>query len=486
MADNYLTQAIQAFNGQVDNAKKAAQWLWELLQGDFNENQTPEQVITNAGISITLSATGVGVVLAWILDLRDFVACVYLIHKEGSKSGSFKAKDVSFLKWFLLVIMLVGLIPALGDLLKGVLRIIYLEFKAIAKTAANLPIAKQFGMAIDNAMPYIEKLLRHEKLRQYLSKMGWHRPFKEMAKALKDNYSAITSLDKLIKIYNDMIGKFKQIYQQIKGYLPAGSEKKFQEILKVLNEVRDGLVQKAPSLERLLKECMDVLIIKLEKKGMYEATSGRFANHYYCRSVVGTRAYEEAKKLPFLGKYENYRPLPKKNTSYNTLLKRHQGTGTSLDLAGQDWLIPTFAGVMKVRTIEGPATLYRVIDPISGVDASHWVTEEVFKQLKTRNQWRDKLAVRVDWNANGQYVTMKIPDGQEMKVYSGPAASQAFDDDKLTGLYYGGGAEQIVFNARNVDFPISARKETNWGYTDNDVHYLLDRVIINLNGSAKK
>lgn len=66
-----LQDAINALTESAKSAKECADWLWELIQGDFNESQTAGQVITNAGISIALSATGVGAIAAWILDLRD-------------------------------------------------------------------------------------------------------------------------------------------------------------------------------------------------------------------------------------------------------------------------------------------------------------------------------------------------------------------------------------------------------------------------------
>ena len=93
-AQKSLADTKRALDEQARIAKQSMDWLWGLLQGDFNEEQTTSQVITNAGISITLSATGIGIAAAWILDFRDFCACIYLIHKDGSKSGSFKFNEV--------------------------------------------------------------------------------------------------------------------------------------------------------------------------------------------------------------------------------------------------------------------------------------------------------------------------------------------------------------------------------------------------------
>ncbi|MBE9591692.1 hypothetical protein IM753_12080 [Moraxella sp. K127] len=465
------------------------------MQGDFNEQQTPSQVIANAGISITLSTTGVGVVAAWLLDFRDFCACVYLIYKDGSKSGSFKPNEVSLLKWLLLVIMMVGLVPALGDLLKGVLRIVYLQFMAISKTAGNLPIAQQFDKAIDASMPYIKQLLGHEQVRKYLSKLGWHRPFKELAQALRKHYADITNVKGLITIYDKKIEEFKQIFQKIKDYLPSGAEQKYNELLKQLQAVRDGLNQKASELLKPLQDCVDSLIIKLEKEDLatYRAISGRFSSHYYGRIDSKTKAFLESKKLPFLKKtasfpaleiteFEKTKVRKKAKEGYPNLFRKKPWDETQ----DYEYVIATFSkkGGMQAVQLTGPMRLYRVIAPApKGSEfGEFWITEKVFKQLKSRDDWRDRLAVKVDWSANGQYVTYDIKAGETLKVWRGPAASQKFD--KHTDLWYQGGTEQIVF------FPdpakVSKRAETGWGYIDNDKQLLNNRIIINLDGTAKK
>lgn len=477
-----VTSAKQAVSEEIQQAKQTAEWFWGLLQGDFNEEQTPSQVITNAGISITLSATGVGILVAWMLDFRDFCACCYHIHRDGSKSGSFKANDVGFLTWFMLVIMLVGIVPAFGDLLKGVLRIIYLEFRIIAKTTSNLSVVGQFIKAVEASMPYIRQLLGHEKVRQYLAKMGWHRPYMQLAKALKDNYSKVKDLKKIItEVFDPKIKEFKQIYAQIKNYLPKDADQKYQALLNKLMDVRNGLNEKVSALTKPLQDCIDILIIRLEKEDMeiYKATSGRFTTHYYGLIKPGTEAWNEARRLPFLVSRNKNPEMIATPDQINYVNKMAQQGYPKI----HENTIKTFAkNGMRADVLKGPMRLYRVVSPDSRADGAFWVTESVFRQLKSRNDWRDKLAVKVEWSANGQYVTLDLKSGETLKVWRGPAASQKFDDS--TNLWYAGGVEQIVF------FPnpsrVSARQETSWGYTDIDKQLLNNRVIINLDGTAKK
>ncbi|WP_019561861.1 hypothetical protein [Caldimonas manganoxidans] len=68
--------------------------------------------------------------------------------------------------------------------------------------------------------------------------------------------------------------------------------------------------------------------------------------------------------------------------------------------------------------------------------------EKTFRSLKSRAEWREKLAVKPEWNQNGQYVVYEIPAGETVHVWRGPAASQKLDG---TPYHMAGGAEQIVF-----------------------------------------
>jgi hypothetical protein len=99
----------------------------------------------------------------------------------------------------------------------------------------------------------------------------------------------------------------------------------------------------------------------------------------------------------------------------------------------------------KIRpdAIRGPAKLYRIVDPTSSAGGVFWVDEKTFHSLKSRDDWRAKLAVKPEWNQNGQYVVYEIAVGETVHVWRGPAASQ-----KLEGTPYHltGGTDQIVFH----------------------------------------
>ena len=83
----------------------AAQWIWEVIQGDFNEEQSTAQVVTGTVISM--------IPFVELCDVRDLVANCRKIHEDKSNKWA----------WLALVLTLIGLFPTLGSLAKGCLKI---------------------------------------------------------------------------------------------------------------------------------------------------------------------------------------------------------------------------------------------------------------------------------------------------------------------------------------------------------------------------
>ncbi|MFZ1986030.1 MAG: hypothetical protein WAU91_16555, partial [Desulfatitalea sp.] len=88
----------------------AAGWTWGMIQGDFNEDPTVGQIITNAVITAIPLVDQVG-------DARDIAANVKMLAWDKR----FKESTV----WLGLFFTLIGLVPGLGSLLKGVLKLVF-------------------------------------------------------------------------------------------------------------------------------------------------------------------------------------------------------------------------------------------------------------------------------------------------------------------------------------------------------------------------
>ena len=82
-------------------------WLWGTIKGDFEEDPEPSQIVATMGV-------GFIPVLGQLADLRDVIANVYLLSKDGGWRNGWR--------WVGLIVTVVGFVPGVGDVLKGCFR----------------------------------------------------------------------------------------------------------------------------------------------------------------------------------------------------------------------------------------------------------------------------------------------------------------------------------------------------------------------------
>lgn len=97
------------WRGLWENITDGADWIWGVLKGDFEEDPSTSQII---GRMILTMIPGID----QLADVQDIVNILYrLIWKQ-----EWEVK----MHWVLLVITLIGLIPVLGSLAKGLLKLV--------------------------------------------------------------------------------------------------------------------------------------------------------------------------------------------------------------------------------------------------------------------------------------------------------------------------------------------------------------------------
>lgn len=110
--ENALAWFRSAPSAWLESGKKGlagiAEWIWEVIQGDFHEEQSTAQVVTGTVISMIPFVDQ-------ICDVRDVVANCKKINEDRSNTWA----------WVALVLTLVGLFPTLGSLAKGCLKILF-------------------------------------------------------------------------------------------------------------------------------------------------------------------------------------------------------------------------------------------------------------------------------------------------------------------------------------------------------------------------
>ena len=193
------------------------EWVWGAVQGDFNEDPTAGQIITNAVI------TAIPVV-DQVADARDLAASV--------KALLWDKRHDDFEVWLAFFFTLIGLVPSVGSLLKGVLKLVWKG----AKLDAILRVFNAFAKG--NGVAWL-KQLRAGGLREYSKQAA------ELGKKVLDNVTA--SLKEAMEYIPSWAGG---IYQRMSDLLAelAIIRSKIED---VFNKITLGMEEK---LDDLLKE----------------------------------------------------------------------------------------------------------------------------------------------------------------------------------------------------------------------------------------
>ena len=130
--------------GPDDDDEDFVDWLWGTMAGDFNEDADYDQIVANIGASFIP-------VVGQVMDVRDVFAGLYLLWKDNGWRDPFK--------WLALFVTLVGIIPVLGDALKGVFRI---ALRSIRRGTAD--VAGEAAQALELAFRKMKDILERENI----------------------------------------------------------------------------------------------------------------------------------------------------------------------------------------------------------------------------------------------------------------------------------------------------------------------------------
>jgi len=394
----------------LDVAFAVGEWLWGVVQGGFNEQQTISQIIADALI-------GCIPIVGDITAGRDLVAVIKcFVDKPESRHEK--------LKWVEAVVLVFALIPVVGGAIKGVGKLL---LKGV-KTAAE----------------HIEQL---KKVVMFLSRIGHGNQLKWLKEL------------NLLKYTAELKGKWAEITTRIE----VVAEKVLQrlghllsdEMVRRLEQIKAGMIKLRELGERMIPDAVKDLNARLEKiqKHIYEGDWHLITDGKAFTREAEARIVETIQKDA--GEYLAHAPYPKNH------LRDFKAKPGWPDLRGEAFrspdgayeVIECMSGPIEARIIRGPKKLRRIVGEKNNPYGLFWVEAE--KMPTSGKVWREKSAVLERWNEDGAYVELVLADGEELRVWHGLTASQADEQaaSKLVGQTLEGGAEQLV-----VDFKFAPNK----------------------------
>jgi hypothetical protein len=430
--------------------KNVWEWLWEAIQGDFNDNRSTGQIAFDAGISMIP-------VVDQICDVRDIIAnCKGIAQSD--------AKEDNFWKWVALVLTLIGLFPSLGSLVKGVLKI----FFAFVRRAGLDKAIK----AIDNAMTWVVTFLRKREVQKELRRLKVDEVFGWLAKEVKAVRGKINTAA-LLAAFDRAIKTMKGLLEKV-TWLPGGIGKHAQATIDQVLNIRKLADQHLANALKPAQDILDHIVRRLEMESLVQRSGILDARNIHFRGTLpeaqAVALMRRADPLPPWmtkgrpGKWKQLKAsepdvLDAIAAAKADAIAEAKSKARRLGVADKDVLVDYWPSLspeniksfhkLSADVIKGPAKLYRVGSPSSGAMGNCWVSEEVFhKVMKSpdpKTAWRKYLAVWPDWNANGQFVTYELKKGEELKVWRGEASSQVKGDTPDLNFNLEGGWEQIVF-----------------------------------------
>ncbi|WP_454724837.1 MULTISPECIES: hypothetical protein [Cupriavidus] len=398
-------------------------WVWEAIQGDFNEHRTVGQVAFDTVISMIP-------LVDQICDVRDLIANSRQINKDPANHGA----------WVAIGLTLIGLFPSLGSLLKGVLKIFFLYIRRYGLDH----VAKAVNEAMHAVIIYLRKPQVQKAIRVLLPR--GQRLFPYLAQKVRETRDLV-SKEALLNAFDRGI----DVAQSLRKYAIGTKAGAFAEAaIRLLMGVRreaDKRIGKAVMpLRRILEDIIRRLELEdlLQRRGIMDTTNVHFYGGLPTpRAVTLMRTAEPPPSWLRKGRPTENAPLIPKR--YRLTVDK-EAKKDYLKMSDKE--IASFASLVAFE-LKGPARLYRVIGPGSFATSRDWMTAEAFEALRRAGDpkaaWRQNYAVWPNWNPDGQFVVYDVKVGETLKVWRGRAAYQELEE--LPGHFLEGGWEQLKFDA---------------------------------------
>ena len=447
--ENALAWFRSAPAGWVKNGRgnlaAGAEWIWEVLQGDFNDNASTGQVVTATVISMIPFVDQ-------LCDVRDLVANCQKLDEEPDQSW----------RWFSLALTLIGLIPGLGSLLKGCLKVL---FAGIRKAGAARGLTPRLSLHLDEAIVQLNRFFARPEVVSALKALKWDNPHRILAAEIKKVVAKVNA-SALMGAFDHVAGAGKQMLGLVAKWGGDNLASRAVDLIQKIDQVRSGANRHLAEVVDPLRNALVTLARRLE-------IQADMAHRAYL-NAVNPHAFakvSEAEEVTALNKVKPAWVDKAARMSYPEVthppIVPPGWTSTVADpKRGRHPLNDahkTF-NTIQALTIPPGTKLYRIVDPTSFDNSICWMSEAEFKKLKSKDDWRRRFAVWANWNSNGEFIVYTVPPGPGLNVWEGITASQQL---VKTDFVLEGGARQIVVDPSHINTShLSPRKKTGWGYDE--------------------
>ncbi|MFZ4215551.1 hypothetical protein ACOZB2_29725 [Pantoea endophytica] len=196
----YQAPPLSWYHGISDRLSVTGEWLWETLQGDFNENQTTGQIVTGTVISMIP-------LVDQLCDVRDLIANCKMIREDDSNTWS----------WICLGLTLVGCFPVLGSLAKGSMKVMFLSLRKAHY--GSLGKAGNYSRLLDGTVGQLNRYLEMPTVRKTLRALKIYNPYAYLAGKL-DELKGLLNVSALLDVMDKLMQVTRKLFDKVVSWGP--------------------------------------------------------------------------------------------------------------------------------------------------------------------------------------------------------------------------------------------------------------------------
>ncbi|MEQ5778581.1 hypothetical protein J4E05_23900 [Thalassospira sp. NFXS8] len=432
----------RATESVASSIASGAQWSWETLQGDFNENMSTSQIITNAVV------TAVPVV-DQVADLRDLIANSKLLIRDK------RYDEIGV--WVGVFACLIGLVPSLGSLAKGVIKIIWKNASEMGRVLVYINKAlHRTGMRV-NGYRFVTKLAD-----DVVDQVGFvaHK-FDEFLDLTAQKVSLLKNLTP--GFVEDTLETIEKVRRMASRRFEAAALAIRKRILWAVTDFATKAYAVLPGQSIIVRRVIEPIL----DNGVYR----RFQNHMGREGFEDTALTPGAREITEADRAKIRRIREVEVVRWRQDLLADPKFPDSLrEFAQEPETAPIFLEVLKTFgekpfykdfTKDGSTEIYRVIGKEDQIGGAFWSRSAPPDDEQT---WRVRDAVSNDWNRGGGYMVAKVPPPPAALI--GPIGPQDLGDatkhDAVAlhpDMILDGGGEQLWFPKLDRDTPAIPEKQ---------------------------